>query len=213
MARADETHAPAFSLWLGARLGLLAYAGSLYACCDGGVETVGNVLTPGLALELDAGARLGRRYVPYLVAELGLVRAGHRFDPGSTRADTSFLGFGFRYLSGDVNRASFVSDLSFGVRKFEVSNGTGTWSATGLEILRAGFGAEIRLSTLFALSPMATLSWSSVSDTSGHIAYAPNQGDGATGPLFHDGQSIGTYQTTYLAFVVGCGGHFDLFGK
>jgi hypothetical protein len=210
---AEETHAPRYAMWLGARLGMLAYSGGLYVYGPNYLETVGNIVQPGLAVELNAGARLARRYIPYFALEVGLMGAGHRFDHMSTRANTSFVGVGFRYLSGDPDRASFVSDLSFGFRKFEVSNDTGTWSATGLEILRAGLGAEIRLSTLFTLSPMITFSWSSVSDTSGHITYAPNQGDGLTGPVYRDGQSIAGAQTSYLAFVLGCGGHFDLFGK
>jgi hypothetical protein len=209
----EDRHAPPFSLWLGGRLGVLAYMGGLYAYGANQIETVGNFVQPGLAIELNAGARLARRYIPYFAFEIGLMGAGHRFDQTSTRANTSFLGFGFRYLSGDADRASFVSDLSIGLRTFQVSNGTGTWSTTGLEILRAGLGAEIRLSTLFTLSPMVTIAWSSVSDTSGHIAYAPNQGDGLTGPVFHDGQSIGGAQTSYFVFVLGCGGHFDLLGK
>jgi hypothetical protein len=209
----ESKHAPPFSLWLGGRLGVLAYMGGLYAFGANQIETVGNFVQPGLALELNAGARIARRYIPYFAFEIGLMGAGHRFDQTSTRANTSFFGFGFRYLSGDVDRAAFVSDLSIGLRTFQVSNGTGTWSATGLEILRAGLGAEIRLSTLFTLSPMATIAWSSVSDTSGHISYAPNQGDGLTGPVFQNGQSIGSAQTSYVAFVLGCGGHFDLFGK
>jgi hypothetical protein len=214
MSRAAEpAHAPRYSLWLGGRLGLLAYAGSLYAVDANTVETTGNIVRPGVAVEVDAGARISRRYIPYLALEIGLVGPGHRFDQTSTTASTSFLGFGFRYLSGDVDRAAFVSDLSIGVRTFRVSNASGTWSASAWEILRAGLGAEIRLSTLFTLSPMVTVSWSSVSDTTGRIAYAPNQGDGLTGPVFQGQPIAGAAQTSYLAFVLGCGGHFDVFGK
>ncbi len=214
MSRARlETHAPRYSLWLGARLGILAYMGGLYLNDANSVETVGNFVRPGAAVELDAGARLGRRFIPYLAVELGLVGAGHRFEQTSTSASTSFVGVGLRLLSGDVDSAAFASEISFGFRQFQVSNDGGTWSATGFEFLRVGLGAEIRLSTLFTLTPMVTISGGSVSDTSGHIAFAPNQGDGQTGPLYHDGQSIGGAQTGYYSFVLGCGASFDLLGK
>ena len=38
-------------------------------------ETTGNFVGNGLALELDVGARIERRYIPYLAVELGLRRA------------------------------------------------------------------------------------------------------------------------------------------
>jgi hypothetical protein len=187
--------------------------GGLYLNDTNAVETVGNYVRPGAALELDAGARLARRYIPYLAVELGLVGAGHRFDQTSTKANTSFVGIGLRVLSGDVDSVAFASEISFGFRKFEVSNDSGTWSASGFEFLRVGLGAEIRLSTLFTLTPMIMLSGGSVSDTSGNIAFAPNQGDGLTGPRYHDGASIGGAQTGYYSFVVGCGAAFDVLGK
>jgi hypothetical protein len=213
MSRAAvETHAPSTSLWLSARLGILAYMGGLYLINANSVETVGNFVKPGLALEFDVGARLGRRFIPYLALEGGLVGAGHRFEGTTTNAGTSFVGLGLRLLSGDVDSASFASDISFGFRKFQVSNASGTWSATGFEFLRLGLGAEVRLSTLFTLTPGLTISGGSMSDTSGNIAFAPNQGDRLPGPLFHDGTSIGS-QTNYYAFVLGCGAAFDVFGK
>ncbi len=208
-----EIHAPRTSLWVGARLGVLAYMGSLYAIDADNVETVGNYVQPGLALELDAGVRLGRRFIPYVAYEAGLAGAGHRFAQTQTSAGTSFAGIGLRLLSGDVDHTSFLSDVSLGFRRFQVSNASGTWSATGFEFLRFSVGAEIRLSTLFTLSPALTVSGGSVSDTSGNIAFAPNQGDGLAGPPFHDGHSIAGAQTSYYSFVLGCGAHFDLLGN
>lgn len=210
--------APKYSLWLGGRLGLLAYAGGVYLDdpISGRVESIGNFVTPGLALEADVGARIDRRFIPYVALELGLVGAGRRFDGQSTRAGTSFFGLGFRYLAGDVDSVAFASDLSFGLRRLEVSNPSGRWAVTALEIFRLGLGAEIRLSNRLTLSPMLTLSGGSFTDVDGSIQFSPNQGDGAMGPSLQapGGGSIpGQYATTYYAIVIGSGAHFDLFGK
>jgi hypothetical protein len=212
--RADYVHAPPYALWLGARLGVLAYGGGLYQDPSGYSETTGNFINTGLALEVDVGARIERRYIPYLAFELGLVGPGHRFDQTSTTAGTSFYGIGMRLLAGNVDHVSFASEISFGFRKFQVSNDTGTWSATGFEFLRLGLGAEIRLANRFTLSPMLTISGGTLTDTSGSIGFGPHQGDGATGTpdYVNHGQIPNSFQTQYAAFVVGCGAHFDLFG-
>jgi hypothetical protein len=211
-------HAPRFSLWLGGRLGLLAYSGGLYVndASTGAIETTGNFVKPGLGLELDAGARLERRYIPYVALELGLVGAGHRFEGSSTptTASTQFVGIGFRYLAGDVDGVSFASDISFGQRKFSVTSGSDTWSISGLEIFRLGLGAEIRIDKIFTLSPMLTISGGTLTDTSGNVQFAPGQGDGQKGPPFTGNGSLpGWATTTYYAIFAGCGAHFDLFGK
>ena len=118
-------------------------------------------------------------------------------------------------LAGDVDTVSFVSDLSFGERQIQVSNGSTTWSASGFEILRLGLGADIRISSLFTISPLLTLSGGKLTDTKGSVLFAPNQGDGAPGTpdVVNHGQIPASYQTSYEAVVVGCGAHFDLFGR
>ena len=215
MSSADYIHAPRYALWMGARLGVLAYGGSMYQNPSGYDETTGNFLTNGLALELNVGARIERRYIPYLVVELGLVGPGHRFEQTSTSAGTSFVGIGLRLLAGNVDNVSFASELSFGFRKMKVSNDSGTWSATGFEFLRLGLGAEIRLTTHFTLTPMLTISGGTLTDTSGSINFGPNQGDGQTGTpdYVNHGQIPSSAQAPYAAFVIGCGAHFDLLGK
>src|SRR5580704_18013205 len=137
----EPNRAPHNALWLGGRLGLLAYGGSLYVNpSTGAEETTGNFIQPGAALEIDVGARLTRHYVPYAGLELGLAGAGRRFDGTGTRAGTTFAGVGFRYIAGDTDSVAFVSDLSFGFRWFQASNASGSWSAMGLEIFRLGLG-------------------------------------------------------------------------
>lgn len=214
MSVVDYVHAPRYSLWLGGRLGLLGYWGGMYVNPNGYTETTGNFVTNGLAAEVDVGARLARRYIPYLALEVGVVGPGHRFDQTSTTAGTSFIGAGLRLLAGDVDNVSFASELSFGFRRLQVSNDMGTWSATAFEFLRLGLGADIRLTSHFTLSPMLTISGGTFSDTSGSIGFGPNQGDGATGTpdYVNHGQVPSGNQTNYASFVLGCGAHFDLFG-
>jgi hypothetical protein len=208
--------APRNALWLGARLGFLAYGGGLYVgdVNTGAVETTGNFIRPGAALEVDIGARLAGHYVPYAGVEFGLAAPGRRFNATDTRTDTVFYGVGFRYVAGDINSVAFVSDLSFGVRRFNASNSTGGWSAWGIELFRIGLGAEIRLAPRFTLSPLITISGGTLTDTSGNISFGPNQPDGQSGPPYNGDGSIPSYaQTTYYAVVLGCGAHFDLFGR
>jgi hypothetical protein len=196
---------------------LLAYGGGLFLDnpATQAQETVGNFVRPGLDLEVDVGARIDRRYIPYLVGELGVVGPGHRFEGVSASAGTSFLGVGFRFLAGDVNSVTLVSDLSFGVRRFQVSSGGQTWSAMGLELFRVGVGVDWRLSDHLSVSPMLTLSGGSLSSMSGFVAYAPNQGDGLTGTPtnFANGSIPGSSQSTYYAVALTCGAHYDLLSK
>ena len=50
-----------------------------------------------------------------------------------------------------------------------------------------------------------------LTDTSGHISFAPNQGDGQSNPPFQ-GSGIPT-PARYYSIVLGCAGHVDLFGQ
>ena len=213
--RVDYVHAPTYALWAGGRLGVLGYGGGMFQDPNGNTETTGNFVSNGLALELDVGARIMRHFIPYLGAELGLVGPGHRFDGTSAKAGTSFLGVGFRMLAGDVDNVSFVSDLSIGWRAMQVSNDGSTWSGSGVEILRLGLGADIRLTSHFTLSPLLTISGGKLTDSNGSVTFAPNQGDGLSGtpPYVNNGQIQPGYQVSYESIVVGCGAHFDLFGR
>ena len=212
------THAPKFSLWLGARLGAIGFGGYFYTNELGNGETTGNFVNPGPSLEVDVGARLGRRYIPYLFWEHAFLGAGHRFD-GATNAGgaADFAGLGFRYVAGDVNSAGFLTDLAIGIRTITVSNNGDTYKMSALELFRLGLGAEIRFSTLFTISPLAWISGGTMNDTSGTVTYSPNgQGDGLSQPTYRpggpNGQTINN-QRGYLVVGIGCGAHFDFFGK
>lgn len=207
------THAPKFSLWVGPRLSYMGFGFSWYRNPDGKSETTGNLVGNGIAPEIDVGARISHRYIPYLFIEHGFMAAGHRFDGDSeASASTDFYGIGFRFLSGDADSVSFCSDIAIGQRVVTVRNGSGTYSMKGLEIFRLGLGAEIRLATLFTIEPMLGISGGSLNDSSGSITFAPNQGDNSTRPPYQSGDTI-DQSRPYVMLSLGVGVHFDIFGK
>lgn len=212
---ADESppkHAPKFSLYTGLNLGVIGYGGSFFTSSNGQPETTKNDVGAGLSFELLVGARLGKRYIPYISWEHGFLAAGRRFDGTSTRASSDYIGIGFRLLSWDVDSVSFLSDLGIGFRSVTLQNDNENFKMTSLEIGRLGLGAEIRLSTLFTLSPVARLSFGQMTDSTGGISYGPGQGDGQTGVSFAGGQ-VNYSPREYVVLGLGCGGQFDFFGK
>jgi len=207
------THAPKFSLYAGGRLSYMGFGFNWYRNDDGKSETTGNLIGNGMAPELDIGARISHRYIPYLFWEHGFMLAGHRFD-GETgaSASTDFYGIGFRFLSGDADSVAFVSDIAVGKRVITLKNGGETYKMSGLEIFRLGLGAEIRVMTLFTIEPILSISGGSLNDTEGTVKYAPNQGDGSTEPTYKNGQTIDEPRP-YVMLSLGVGVHFDIFGK
>ncbi len=215
----EPTHAPKFSLWAGGRLGFLGFGGNFYtnSAGPGGSgatgETTGNFVKNGLSTGLDVGARLGKRYVPYLFIEHGFMGQGHRFEGSDATSSTDLLGVGFRYTAGDVDSAGFLTDISIGMRSVTVKGGTETYKMQSLEFFRLGLGAEIRISTLFVISPMATISSGTMNDTSGSATYsAAGSGDGEQHPTYQNGKQIDN-QRAYVIVGIHCGAHFDIFGK
>jgi hypothetical protein len=190
---------------------LLGYGGAFFVNQLNAEETTGNIVQSGAALEANAGARLNKRYVPYVLFEYAGLRHGHRFDQDA-KAESSLLGLGFRFVIGNVDRAGLLADLSVGLRTITVRSNGQEFKMQGPEIFRLGLGAEIRFSKLFTLSPLAHLSGGSMGKSSGDLGYAPGQGDHQTKPTFLDG-SISGSQRSYLVVGLGCGAHFDLFGK
>jgi hypothetical protein len=214
-----ETHAPKYSLWVGARLSYVGFGFSFYQNERGNPETTGNYLGNGVAPQIDLGARISYRYIPYLFYEHGFMGQGHRFDGTQAKSSTNFYGIGFRYVSGDVDSVAFLTDLSVGKREVTVSNGGQSYSMSGIEFFRLGLGAEIRVATLFALTPLASISSGALNDAEGDIGFncAPNCADGINGPLYANrAGSRGTVIDSSRAYVVlsiGLGIHFDIFGK
>lgn len=210
----SKTHAPKFSLWTGARLSFVGFGFSFYDNENGRPETTGNYLGNGIAPQIDVGARLGYRYIPYVYWEHGFMGKGHRFAGTSSSSTTDFYGIGFRYVSGDVDSVGFLTDLSIGRRVVSVSSGGQTYSMSGLEFFRLGLGAEIRVATLFALAPLLSISSGALNDTEGDVTFAckPACGDGLTNPTYKNGQVIETSRA-YVVLSLGLGIHFDVFGK
>jgi len=208
----EPKHAPKFSLYAGVNIGVIGYGGSFFQNNLNNPETTGNIVGNGLSFELDAGARLGYRYIPYVMWEHAFLATGARLDGTSAHASSDFIGLGFRLLSFDVDNVAFLSDIAIGFRSVTVANDTGSFKMSALEIGRLGLGAEIRLSTLVTISPIARVSIGQMSDSSGSITYGPNQGDGQKQVSFI-GDQINSAPLNYFVFGLGCGGQFDFFGK
>jgi hypothetical protein len=207
------THAPYFSLWTGGRAGLLTFSNAFYTNQQGHAESTGNFVRPGLALEADIGARLAKRYLPYVFFEHGFMGQGHRFDGSNASAQTNLYGVGFRYTAFDVDNVGLLTDLSFGVRSVTINQGSESFTMRSLEIFRFGLGAEIRLSTLFVLSPMVSIATGAMNDTDGNVHFSQKgSGDGLPGPTYNNGTSI-SQQNGYIMVLLSVGGHFDLLGK
>lgn len=207
------THAPKFSLYVGPRLSYMGFGFNFYRNPDGGSETTGNLVGNGMAPEIDIGARISHRYIPYLFWEHGFLLAGHRFDgEPNASASTDFYGIGFRFLSGDADSVAFLSDIAIGKRVITLKNNGETYSMSGLEIFRLGLGAEIRAATLFTIEPVLSISGGTLNDTEGTVTFAPGQGDGSTSPPYKGGKTLDEPRP-YVMLSLGVGVHFDIFGK
>ncbi len=206
--RAEEPvgrHAPDYSLWVGARLGMIGFGNSFYGGPRG--DTTGNLVQAGGTLEVDAGARLGKRHVPYLFYEEGLVIPGRKLSGTGALITTRFFGLGFRYTALDPDGIGFLADISLGWRTLSISANGSTYEISGFETFRLGLGAELRLGTRVVLSPLVYVSGGVMSTNSGSVTFR----DGST-PPFTGGANI-TDQRGYLVLGIGCGIHFDLIGK
>jgi hypothetical protein len=212
------THAPKFSLWTGVRLGYLGFGGGFYGVTvptdnvNTHTETTGSLVTNGPTFQADVGVRLAKRYVPFVFWEHSFLRPGHRFEGNpNASAYSELYGIGFRYTAGDVDSAGFLTEISIGERTVAVSDGSSTYKMQALEFFKLGLGAEIRLSTLFVLSPLASISTGSMTDTQGDVTYS-NAGDGNKHPPFVNGNTIDDSRG-YVMVSITCGAHFDVFGK
>ena len=120
-------------------------------------------------------------------------------------------------MIGDVDEVAFLTDLSIGKRVVTVSNGSQTYSMSGIEFFRLGLGAEIRVATLLSLSPLASISSGALQESEGDIAFncAPSCIEGINGPTYAASTRGSTIATSraYVVLSIGLGVHFDVFGK
>ena len=203
--------APKFALWTGARVSFIGFGFDFYRNANSENETTGNLVGNGVAPEFDVGVRIAHRFIPYVFFEHGFLAAGHRFDgDDAASASTDTYGVGLRFLSGNVDHVSFCTDISVGRRVVSVRNGSGTYSISGIEILRLGLGAEMRLSSNVTLSPMLGVAAGTLNDSSGSISWA-NRGDGITAPPYENGARVDSSRP-YVILTAGLGAHFDLGG-
>jgi hypothetical protein len=212
----EPTHAPKYSLWAGPRIGYMGFGFSFFQNANQQNETTGNFVGNGVPLELDIGARLAHKYIPFLFWEHGFMGTGHRFEGSNVTTTTDFYGLGFRF--GGADDIGFVSELMIGKREIRVSDGSNTYKMSGLEIFRLGLGAEFRLDTLFTIEAMVSVSGGSLSDKEGDVNYsASGSGDGLKSP--NPAKADGSHDTiinnssTYVVLGIGVGVHFDIFGK
>jgi hypothetical protein len=216
--RRREKHAPQYALWTGARFGFLGFGGGFYGVPVGNppvssTEWTSDLVTPGPALQADLGVRLGYRFTPFVFYERAILGTGSRFagDTG-TSAYSELYGAGLRFVAGDVDSAAFLTEISIGERTVGVQANGSTFRMSGFEYFKLGLGAEIRLSNHLVLSPLASLSTGSMTNTSGTVLFSPaGSTDGNTRPPFENGASI-TDQRGYVMLSLTCGAHFDLLG-
>jgi hypothetical protein len=205
------THAPKFSLWVGPRLTYQGFGFSFYRNDDNEhtAETTGNLIGNGVSTQIDVGARISHRYIPYIFYSHGFMLSGHRFDGASdASSSTDFYGVGFRFLSGDVDTVAFLSDISIGRRVITLKNGSEKYEMSGFEFFNLALGAEIRIMTLLTIEPTVSISGGSLNDTKGSVTFA----DGFSHPRYQNGAVIDDSRG-YILLGAGIGGHFDVFGK
>lgn len=202
--------APRSALWVGGRGGWTLPFGNLWArevdpSYYAGVPW-SDYATSGPTLELDVGVRLARSYVVFALFEHATLGAGPAVEPAigaPSSAESDFGAIGLRF-SSDPSRVGFLTELAIGARRFRAKwpDGTSLEGTSSLEF-RMALGADIRVSRLFSLSPMAMLS----AGAFGEVDWVSPSGSSrsALGPRDLDAG----HGTASLSL----GGHFDLFGS
>jgi hypothetical protein len=198
---------PYNSLWIGARFGALFPFGNAFDTRPSSYFDTGqrwdDLASNGLTIEGDLGVRLARHYIVYGFWEHGELGTGS--DPswrvGATGygdqswARTDFPGVGLRW-SSRPDSVGLVVDTGLGYRWFRERWSSGTeLRLGGFGEFRLGFGADVRLSRAFSISPMFMFS----------------------GGVFHNrrivfgdvSQEIG-FSDSHGTVTLTIGGHFDL---
>jgi hypothetical protein len=204
--------APYNALWLGARVGALFPFGNAYATGRDAYyeygEDWGGLATGGPAVEADVGVRFGRAFILYGFWEHAWMGKGsdpswRAPDPGSnfgdqTSATTDYPGLGFRW-SSRPSSVGFLIDLGLGYRWFRERWASGAkMDLSGFGEFRLGLGADVRVTRLFSLTPLLTISTGSFVDRQVTI---PGEGKR---------DIAGSYSGSHGTLTLSVGGNFDL---
>jgi hypothetical protein len=156
--------------------------------------------------EVDVGARLGRYYNVFLLWERAMLGTGSEAPDaygGQKTGESDFYAIGLR-VSSDADKIGFLTEIDLGYRRFRArwEDGTELHMTDAPLEFRLGLGADIRLSSLFSLSPMLTLGVG----TFGSAEWQAPNGDTSDATLPGDRGSGHGWLTLQV------GGHFDLAG-
>ena len=202
------------SLWVGVRLGALFPFGNAYATSSDYYYEYGEkwdgLATGGPLVEGDVGVRFARHFILYGFWERAWMGKGSdpswRAPDGSnfgdqTSATTDYPGLGFRW-SSRPNNVGVLVDLGLGYRWFRERWSSGAkMDLEGFGEFRLGIGADVRVTHLFSLTPLLTISSGSFGDRQVTI---PGQGK-------HD--IVGSYSGSHGTLTLSVGGNFDLLGS
>lgn len=146
--------APRTSFWVGARPGVLFPLGAMWTdqfsvCCSFSDRPFADFASAGPSIELDVGARFGRRYQVFAFYEHAWLGSGGLEDEfgGQRGAATSVYGAGVRFNT-HPDKIGLLVEMNIGYRTFEAEweNGTRLTASDDLFSTRLGVGAEWRLS-------------------------------------------------------------------
>jgi hypothetical protein len=203
--------APNTALWAGIRLGWFVPFGYVYA--ESAPNPYGFHRVPwsyyastGLMLEGDVGARLGRNYTVFALWERAELASGDHYNNvygGQDGSDSDFWALGFQ-ASSDADALGFVTEIALGYRQARATwkDGTEIQFTDGWLEGRIGFGAGIRLTPMFSITPMLTLGVGSFGSIDRVFP------DDASASLIRPGDAPDSHGW----FTIGIGGHADLFG-
>ncbi len=216
--------APKTAFWLGGRIGWFVPFGNLWANCTlrdsyGQCVTARGVpysdyASSGPVFEVDVGVRLGRRYNLLLLWERAQLGGGKSnpealpstppSDTASSSADSDYYALGFRF-SSDPDDLGFLTEFALGYRRARIQwdDGTELQLTNAPFEFRLGLGADIRLSSLFSLSPLATIGFGGFGDA--EWVYPDNSTENA--------RAGNDLSDTHGWFTLQLGGHFDLGGS
>jgi hypothetical protein len=202
---------PYNALFVGARLGALFPYGNAYDTdpdFDEG-QKWDWFATGGPLIEGDVGARFARHFIIYGFWEHAIMGTGSEprlreplpngFGDQSS-ASTDFTGLGFRW-SSRPNTVGLLIDLGLGYRWFHEKWDSGAkMDLAGFGEFRLGIGADVRVTHLFSLTPLFSISSGSFHDRTLSV---PGEGKG---------DIAGSHSGSHGTITLSVGGNFDLFG-